>query len=207
MCGHSYKRNCITRGAPVFDILPAMKHHRTALFLGTAILVAMAARAADAPTVAKLYDGSISAVERDLVPLVEAMPAAKFSFAPTAGEFKGVRTFAEQAKHAARAIYMAASGALGEKPPVDVGSTENGPASVQSKEQIVQFLKGAFVYAHKAALSLTAANQTEPMKSPWGDGQVAKGSLVSIVAWHSSNHYGQMVVYARMNGVIPPASR
>jgi hypothetical protein len=64
---------------------------------------------------------------------------------------------------------------------------ENGPAAVQSKEQIVQFLKGAFAYAHKAAQSLTAANQTELMKSPWGD--------------------GQMVVYARMNGVIPPASR
>jgi uncharacterized damage-inducible protein DinB len=96
---------------------------------------------------------------------------------------------------------------LGEKPPVDVGSTENGPDSVQTKEQIVQFVKGAFAYAHKAAKTLTAANQNELVKSPWGDGQIARGSLVSIAAWHTSNHYGQMVVYARMNGVVPPSSR
>ena len=171
------------------------------------MLVATAAFAAGPPTVATIYDAPIYAIEHDAVPLVEAMPADKFAFAPTNGEFKGVRTFAQQAKHMARAIYMSASTALGEKPPVDIGATENGPASVESKEQIVQFLKGAFAYAHKAALSLTAANQTELMKAPWGDGQVAKGSLVSIVAWHSANHYGQMVVYARMNGIVPPSSR
>jgi hypothetical protein len=172
------------------------------------MLVAAAARAADPPTVAQMYDGPIANIEHDLVPLVEAMPADKFSFAPTNGQFKGVRTFAEQVKHVARDVYVVSAAALGEKPPVDVGSTENGPASVQSKDQIVQFLKGAFVYAHKAAHSLTAANQTDLVPSPWGDGQVAtKGSLVSIVAWHSANHYGQMVVYARMNGIIPPSSR
>jgi hypothetical protein len=171
------------------------------------MLVAMAACTAEPPSIAAMYDRPISAVEHDLVPLVEAMPFDKFGFAPTAGEFKGVRTFAQQAKHAARALYMASSGALGEKPPVDIGSTENGPDSVQTKEQIVQFVKGAFAYAHKAAKTLTATNQTELVNSPWGDGKVAKGSLVSITAWHTSNHYGQMVVYARMNGIVPPSSR
>ncbi len=184
-----------------------MRRHTTAIFLGTAILLAVAARAADPPTVAAIYDGPISAVERDLVPLVEAMPADKFGFAPTAGEFKGVRTFAEQAKHLARNVYVVSAATLGEKPPADVGSTENGPASVQTKEQIVQYLKGAFAYAHNAAKSLTAANQTEIVTSPYGEGPVSKGAMISIAAWHSFDHYGQMVVYARMNGVIPPSSR
>jgi len=171
------------------------------------MLAAASARAAAPPTVAALYDAPIAAIERDLVPLVEAMPAGKLAFAPTSGEFKGVRTFAEQAKHVARNVYLVSAAALGEKPPVDVGSTENGPASVAGKEQIVQFLKGAFAYAHKAAQSLTAANQLELVNSPWGDGQYTRGSLVSIAAWHSYDHYGQMVVYARMNGVVPPSSR
>jgi len=183
-----------------------MERH-IAAFLGTALLAAMAARAAGPPTVADVYDGPIANIERDLVPLVEAMPAGKFSFAPTNGQFKGVRTFAEQARHVARNVYVVSAAALGEKPPVDVGPTENGPASVESKEQIVQYLKGAFVYAHKAAQSLTAANQMDPMRSPWGDGQISRGSLVSIAAWHSYDHYGQMVVYARMNGIVPPSSR
>jgi len=171
------------------------------------MLLAAAARAAGPATVAAIYDAPIAGVERDLVPMVEAMPADKFKFAPTAGEFRGVRTFAQQATHAARNIYLVSAAALGEKPPVDVGATENGPASLESKEQIVQYLKGAFAYAHKAAQSLTAANQMELVDSPWGDGKYTKGSLVSIAAWHSSNHYGQMVVYARMNGVVPPSSR
>ncbi len=194
------------RGAPGSDILPAMRRHTPALFLGTAMLMAMAARAAGPPTIAAMYDGPIAGIERDLVPLVEAMPAGKFSFAPTNGEFKGVRTFAEQAKHIARNVYTVSAAALGEKPPVDIGG-ENGPAAVESKEQIVQFLKGAFAYAHKAAQSLTAANQMDLVNSPWGDGQYTKGSLVSIAAWHSYDHYGQMVVYARMNGIVPPSSR
>lgn len=171
------------------------------------MLMAAAARAAGPPTVAGIYDQPISAIERDLVPLVEAMPADKFSFAPANGEFKTVRTFAEQARHVARNVYLVSAAALGEKPPVDVGTTENGPASVESKEQIVQYLKGAFAYAHKAAQSLTAANQLDLVKSPWGDERIPRAYLVSVAAWHSYDHYGQMVVYARMNGVVPPSSR
>jgi len=171
------------------------------------MLVAVAARAADPPTLATVYDGPIAGVEHDVVPLVEAMPADKFGFVPTAGEFKGVRTFAQQAKHLARNVYVASAAALGEKPPVDVGATENGPDSVQTKEQIVQYLKGAFAYAHKAAKSLTAANQLDPMKSPWDEGRIPRAYFVSAAAWHSFDHYGQMVVYLRLNGIVPPSSR
>jgi uncharacterized damage-inducible protein DinB len=171
------------------------------------MLAATAARAADPPTVAKLYDAPIASIEHDLVPLVEAMPADKFSFAPTNGEFKGVRTFAEQVKHVAKDIYVVSAAALGEKPPVDIGSSLNGPESVKSKEQIVQSLKGAFAYGHKAAQSLTAASQLELVKSPWGEGQIPRGFLISVIASHANDHYGQLVVYARMNGIVPPSSR
>jgi len=54
---------------------------------------------------------------------------------------------------------------------------------------------------------LTVANQLEQVPSPFGEGKTTRGYMVSVVVWHSFDHYGQMVVYARMNGVVPPASR
>jgi hypothetical protein len=178
-----------------------MKHTVLFLFAATALF------GQNPPTVAGLYDGPIGNAEHEIVPLVEAMPADKFGFAPRQGAFETVRTFGEQARHIATVIYMVSAAALKEKSPVPAGVNENGAASIQSKEQIVKYLKDAFAYAHKAAQSITAANQLEMLPSPFGSGQMARGGMASIAAWHSFDHYGQMVVYARMNGIIPPASR
>jgi hypothetical protein len=170
------------------------------------LFAAAAALAAEPPTIAKLYDGQLTSLEREFVPLADAMPADKYNFAPANGEFKGVRTFAQQVKHVAAVIYMVAAAAQQEKPPVDLGG-ENGPESMVGKEQIGQFLKGAFAYAHKATGMLTDKNQLDLVDSPFGSGQITRVSAASIAVWHSYDHYGQMVVYARMNGIIPPASR
>ena len=180
---------------------------KTLLILFAAAAVSGAALAADPMTVAKIYDSQVSTIESELVPLVQAMPADKFNFAPTNGEFKGVRTFAQQAKHIAAVVYLvAAAAAKQDKPPVDTGG-ESGPDAVKTKEQIVQFLKDSFTYAHKVAAMMTSQNQLEMVKSPFGTAQVARGGVLAVVAWHSFDHYGQMVEYARMNGVIPPASK
>lgn len=167
---------------------------------------AAAAFAADAPSVGKLFDGPITTAEKEIVPLVKAMPADKFAFAPTQGEFKGVRTFGSQAKHIAAVVYLVAAASMEEKPPVDLGG-EDGPESVKSKDQIVKFMEDAFAYAHKAALALTAENQLQMVKSPFGQGEMPRAAALNIAGWHSFDHYGQMVEYARMNGIIPPASR
>jgi len=148
----------------------------------------------------------LTSVERDIVPLAEAMPAGKYDFAPTGGEFKGVRTFAEQMKHVAAVIYMVAASVLGEKNP-DMGGSENGPAAMKSKDEIVKYLKDSFAYAHKAMLSLTAKNLAELVPSAFGSDKVPRVSMATVAVWHSFDHYGQTVVYARMNGIIPPASR
>jgi DinB family protein len=182
-----------------------MKTQTTAVLLGSLILSAVSF-AAETPTVAKLFDGPVSAAEKEIISLVEAMPADKFNFAPTSGEFKGVRTFAAQAKHLAAVVYMVSAASLSEKPPIELGG-EDGPASVKTKEQIVEFMKGAFAYAHKAALALTPQNELQMVKSPFGQGEMARAASVDIIGWHSFDHYGQMVEYARMNGIIPPASR
>jgi hypothetical protein len=169
--------------------------------------LAYVAQAAETIAVGKMLDGPIGSAESEIVRLAEAMPADKYDFAPKQGEFANVRTFALQARHIATVIYEVAAASNQEKCPVDLGKNENGADSLQTKEQIVQYMKDAFAYAHKAFSALDGGTQVQTVKSPFGDGTVARGSLASIVAWHSFDHYGQMVVYARMNGVVPPASR
>lgn len=178
----------------------------TAILLGAVLLSRVVAFAADSP-VAKLYDGQLAMVESEFVPLADAMPAGKYNFAPTNGEFKGVRTFAEQVKHVATVIYLVSAAAQQQKPPVDLGAGENGPDSIKTKEQIMKYVKDAFAYAHTAMGTLTEKNQLEMVKSPFGSGEMARVGAASAAVWHTFDHYGQMVVYARMNGIVPPASR
>ena len=162
---------------------------------------------ADAPLspVARTLDQELKNLEHDLVPLVEAMPAARYDFAPTNGEFKGVRTFRQQVMHVAGNIYGASSVVLGEKPPVELDAGGGGAANLKTKGEIIKYLKDSFVYAHRAMATLTEANSGDELDPGWG--KHSRLFMADVVVWHSFDHYGQMVVYARMNGIIPPASR
>ena len=179
----------------------------TIVFLLTSAVLSPAAFAAEPGPVAKLYDGELKSVESELVPLAEAMPADKFDFRPSDGAFKDVRTFGQQIKHVASVIYMVAAASQGQKPPVDLGKGENGPDSVKTKAEIVQFLKDAFAFGLRMTNLLTAQSQMELVKSPFGGADQPRAGLAHVAVWHSFDHYGQMVVYARMCGVVPPASR
>jgi hypothetical protein len=179
-----------------------MIRHLTAL-LATGLFCA--AFGADSLTVGEVLDRQFQIADQEITSLVEAMPAEKFNFAPSdalikGGDFQGVRTFAQQAKHLAANIYDFSSAVLGEKPPADIGKGD-GPDSVQTKEQVLAYVKGAFAYGHKALLSLTEKNQ---MEQPRGAPRI---HAAVWMMWHSMDHYGQMVEYLRMNGIVPPASR
>ena len=175
------------------------------ILLGCAFVAAQD-KTAPPKTVAQVLDASVSSVEGEFVPAAEAMPEDKYSFAPTAGEFKGVRTFAAQIKHVAAVNFLVASSILGEKPPLDTGG-ENGPDAMKSKADIVKFLKDSFAYAHKAVASISDKNMVESIKGPFGDEPSTRLGLAAVFTWHSFDHYGQMAEYLRMNGIIPPASR
>src|SRR5438874_8054093 len=103
--------------------------------------------------IATVLDDQLKGVEKEFVGAADAMPEDKYDFAPTNGEFKGVRTFAQQVKHVAAVNYLVASTILGEKPPVDPGG-ENGPDAMTSKADIIKFLKDSFAYAHKAVATI-----------------------------------------------------
>jgi DinB family protein len=175
------------------------------LLLG-GIALAQMEKPAENRTVSQVLNNSVKNIESELVPTADAMPEDKFSFAPTSGEFKGVRTFGQQIKHVASVNYILGGAILGEKPPVDTGG-EDGPDSVKSKADIVKYLKDSFAYVHKAAESVNDKNLIAPIKNPFGEGTATRMALTVGVVGHCSNHYGQMVEYLRMNGIVPPASR
>ena len=157
-------------------------------------------------TYASVLDGLLSSTEKVVVPAADAMPEAKYDFAPTQGEFKGVRTFGLEVKHMAVANYALGSGILGEKPPIELGGP-NGPASVKSKAEIMKFLNDSFVYAHKAVNTINETNTLEPIKGPFGPDMTTRLTLAIRLIGHPYDHYGQMVEYLRMNNIVPPASR
>jgi uncharacterized damage-inducible protein DinB len=158
-------------------------------------------------TVGTAFNGTYQWVVGQFMGAAEAMPEDTFGFAPSTGEFKGVKTFAEQVKHVAAVNYMLGALILGEKPPVDLGEPEVGPASIKSKAEILKFAKESFAYASKAIASLTAASATREVKNPFMEGNLTLAGIANIISFHGMDHYGQMAVYLRMNGIVPPASR
>ncbi len=161
---------------------------------------------AENASIAKALDHSVAGVEGEFVSAADAMPENKYSFAPTNGEFKGVRTFGEQVRHVAAVNYMIGAAILQEKPPVELGG-ESGPDSVKSKAEIMKFLKDSFAYVHKAVGTINEANLLNPINSPFGEGTTTRLAMATTVVGHCFDHYGQMVEYLRMNGIVPPASR
>ena len=154
--------------------------------------------------VAEMYDAQVTLVEDAVLSLAEAMPAAKYEYCPTDGTFAGVRTFGEQVRHLATMIYMTSALVMEERSPYGPGTHNNGPGDIRSKEQIVRFLAESIAYARRAMASLTEANHMDPVPSAFGS--MPRSAVAAGVAYHSFNHYGQMIVYARMNGIVPPAS-
>lgn len=147
-------------------------------------------------------------VEKVIVAAADAMPADKYGFAPTDGEFKGVRAFGEMVKHLSATNYILAAAALGEEPPKGAGD-ELGPETVRTKAEILNYLNGSFAYLDKAIDAIVQKNT--PVKSspisPLKSADVTRLALVVESLIHAFDHYGQMVEYLRMNGVVPPASR
>jgi hypothetical protein len=177
------------------------------LLLSTVAVDAQAAKPKEEHlSMAQVLDSAAGIMEKEFVPAAEAMPEDKYSFAPTSGEFKGVRTFAQQVKHVAAVNYVLGAAILQEKPPAEVGG-ESGPEAVATKADIVKYLKASFEYAHKAIGTINEKNYLEPVKSPFGEGSMTRLLIAGIITSHGFDHYGQMVVYLRSNGVVPPASR
>lgn len=156
-------------------------------------------------SVASVLDQQLTAVEHDFVSAAEAMPEEKYSFVPSAGEFKEVRTFALQVRHVAYVNHLFFGAVLGEKPPA--GVDRNGPATLRSKQDIVQYLRESFAMGHRAIATLMPANLVTIIPDPPRPQFNTRLAVVVHACDHAYDHYGQMVEYLRMNGIVPPVSR
>jgi uncharacterized damage-inducible protein DinB len=160
-------------------------------------------------TPAEAFDSQLSVIEGEMMSAVKAMPADKFDFAPSQAifvpgqttEFATVRTFAQQATHVAEANYFFYFIISGIKPDVDTQAI----TKLTKKDDVVAALAGSFAFAHKAIATLTPANSFQVIKSP-EPGFQTRATLASFGISHAFDHYGQMVEYLRMNGIVPPAS-
>jgi uncharacterized damage-inducible protein DinB len=161
---------------------------------------AKAAPAQAPPDFSTVLDRQISNLENELVPAADAMPEDKFNYQTT----KETMSFGKQVLHAASTNYYYCSLILGEKPPVDLGKDGEGP-EFKSKAEAVKFLKDSFDYAKRAFASINAQNAVAPLQL--GQRQGTRLGLAFNTIAHGNNHYGQIVQYLRLNGVVPPASR
>jgi uncharacterized damage-inducible protein DinB len=178
---------------------------RIMLIAAVAFTVGSHAQVTTSPeTVGGAMNGQLSVAERSVMGAAEAMPEVKYDYAPSDGEFRGVRTFAEQVKHIAMVNYNFGSAILQEKPPVEIRSS-NGPDSIKSKSDILKFANESFAYVRKAIATITAANMLEPIK--FAGGSTTRLRIAAYAVSHPFDHYGQMVEYLRANGIVPPASQ
>jgi len=157
--------------------------------------------------ITETLDSWITHGETLVVGVADAMPADNYSFAPpkSFADFNGVRTFGEQLKHLSANNYRMAALSLGEKPTAEM-QNETGPDSAKTKAEITDYVTGSFVVLHKAVATIDAQNAARAIASPSSWQKNRLSFAVDAVA-HDMDHYGQLVEYLRMNGIVPPDSR
>jgi len=145
-------------------------------------------------------------IESDILTSAEAMPESKFNFTPESlhmrgADFKGVRSFAGQIKHLATDNILIWSAITGDFVRADITDV-NGPVSIRSKADIIKYLKSSFDLGQKAIYMLTGKNAMDLIE--FRGRNLARLDLVFYALTHSNEHYGQMAVYLRMCGIVPP---
>ena len=165
--------------------------------------------ASSPPTIASAIDREVSLVEKEIVEAAEAMPEDKFDFSPEklnlpGSDYKGVRTFGEQLKHVAASNYLIWAPITGETPP-DTVNDGKGPDNMKAKGEIIKFLKDSFAFGHKAVATLNESNLVQPIARK--SGTTTRLFMATFAPAHAFDHYGQIIEYLRMNGIVPPASR
>jgi uncharacterized damage-inducible protein DinB len=145
----------------------------------------------------------VKSIEKSLTGVATEMPPDKYDFVPTEGAFRGVRSFAKQIKHAAAVHHLVAATLLGEPVTAEM-SDERGPDAARSKDEVLRYLADSFAALKRAVATVDAGNAFTPIKGVFGSAPDTRVGLIIVAISHSSNHYGQVVEYLRMNGLTPP---
>ena len=155
-------------------------------------------------SIAESVSAPLEFAEGGFLSLAEAMPEAKYSYIPTGGNFEGVRSFGEQVKHVACAQFAFFNEYEGKKPPDDCEKGGHDPA--KTKAELVKYLKDSFDYSNRVLATLTAKNALDRVEGRYA-GPNTKLGIAVVSVWHITDHYGQLVEYLRMVGIVPPMTQ
>jgi len=152
-------------------------------------------------SIAESVSGTLQFAEGNFLGIAEAMPEDKYSFIPTSGKFDDARSFGEQVKHVACAQFAFFNEFEGKKPPDDC--EKGGHDAAKTKVELIKYLKDSFDYSNGVVAKLTAQNALDRVEGRYAGPNTKLG--ISVVAvWHITDHYGQLVEYLRLNGIVPP---
>jgi len=155
-------------------------------------------------SIAESVSGTLQFAEGNFLDLAEAMPEDKYSYIPTVGKFDDARSFGEQVKHVACAQCAFFNEFEGNKPPADCEKGGHDPA--KTKAELIKYLKDSFDYSNHILATLTANNALDRVEGRYAGPNTKLG--ISVVAvWHITDHYGQLVEYLRLNGIVPPMTQ
>jgi len=164
-----------------------------------------AAQKDDIPkSIAESVSVPLQLVEGTFLGVAEAMPEEKYGFIPTAGKFEDARSFGEQVKHVACGQFAFFNEFEGKKPPDDCEKGGHDPA--KTKAELIKYLKDSFDYSNRVLATLTEKNALDRVEGRYA-GPNTKLGISVIAVWHITDHYGQLVEYLRMNGIIPPMTQ
>jgi uncharacterized damage-inducible protein DinB len=164
-------------------------------------------------SVASAFLRGLKYQEYEVRSAAEAMPEEKYGYRPAEGKFKDekpefgpaeVRTFAEQVKHVACSNFAFAAELDGAKPPE--ACDKGGPNPAKTRKELLIYLRDSFLAIRKSLGAMDAKNMFDPIEGPYAGPNTRLG-LATVVLWHAADHYGQMTLYLRENGIVPPSSR
>ena len=159
-------------------------------------------RPGDIPkSIAESVSGTLQFTEGNFLALAEAMPEEKYSYIPTTGKFDDARSFGEQVKHVACAQFAFFNEFEGKKPPDDCEKGGHDPA--KTKAELIKYLKNSLDYSNGVLATLTATNALDRVEGRYA-GPSTKLGISVVAVWHITDHYGQLVEYLRLNGIVPP---
>jgi uncharacterized damage-inducible protein DinB len=151
------------------------------------------------PSMAAVVKSMHATIRRNLAEAAESMPVDEYTFKPTAQ----VRTFGQLVGHIASANFFFCSQAKGEQPP----STADFEKTTE-KAALVKALRDSLVYCDGVYTATTDGNfhQLVRIAGPNGGSQAARGAVLLFNTTHNNEHYGNIVVYMRLKGHVPPST-
>jgi len=141
-----------------------------------------------------------NSAKRNLQQSSEMMPEGSYDYRPV----DGVRNFGEILAHVAGANYVFCAAAKGEKPPF---AEDHFEKTAKTRAAIVKATSDAIAYCDGAFTALTDASAGQSVQNPFGEGQMSRVAVLIGEIGHVDEHYGNLVTYFRINGIVPPSSR